>query len=317
MYTVAKRQHIWVPNTHLDFTKIFSNSEYAPKFYSGRHMWGLFRNMAPSHSFQPNYIQDLRLKPAYTWSVAPDKKLTVQDIMSLHRYHYQNTTFDLSTGVGAGPFGSPDRYSSSTNEELFREEHQNYGNWERSIALFRTTYTTIIQSDKVWLGPHAAHTTCFLPLSVGPLPPSITTGDMTKLDKKTAFWTFRYIHTLVNIRYQDLHAKFIAPAQTHWETKAMKLNPTEYHTHIEQVLETWWSMVDELVVSYVDGFQYTTGKPLGYPMDWLQEAKFQDGPPPPTNFGLIVIQKSTSFQNSHQASNKKDRRLRIHNTIPV
>lgn len=59
MYTVAKRQHIWVPNTHLDFTKVFSNGEYAHKFYSGRNMWGLFRNMAPSHLFQPNYIQDL------------------------------------------------------------------------------------------------------------------------------------------------------------------------------------------------------------------------------------------------------------------
>ena len=324
MYTVAKRQRIWIPNTKLDFTKVFSNGEYAHKFYSGRRMWGLFRNIAPSQHLQPNYSQDLRLQPAYPWSMAPDKKkLTVQDIMSLHRYHYQNTTFDLSTGVGAGPFGSPDRYASGTNEEQFRKEHSNHGNWERSIALFRTTYTTIIQPDKVWLGPHAAHTTCFLPLLVGPLPPSIKTGDMLKLDKKSAFWTFRYIHTLVNIRYQDLHAKFIAPAQTHWETKAMKLNhhhPTEYHTHVEQVLEAWWNMVDELVVSFVDGYQYATGDPLGYPMNWLQEAKFQDGPPPPTNFGLITIEESSSFLNeetSNQASKKKDRNLRIHNTITV
>lgn len=69
--------------------------------------------------------------------------------------------------LAGGAYGTPDRFGGSTGGVS--------GNWERTIALYRTSDSYIVQSrswlpDEVggvlWYGPLSAHMTVYTPLMV-------------------------------------------------------------------------------------------------------------------------------------------------------
>ena len=140
-------------------------SEYDHKYYTGRRIWGMFHLLAPSQNFSAEY-GNLKMDAPYPFSVKPDKKVSLSDIMKIMRYMYQGTPYDMTAGIAAGPFGTPDRYSGGAGEQQVK------GNWERSIGLFRTSDSYIVQARSwmpaaaggiTWFGSHAAHGTCYVP----------------------------------------------------------------------------------------------------------------------------------------------------------
>ena len=135
-----------------------------PQAYSGRRVWGVYYLLAPSAQFAPDYEEWRKSKP-YPATHKPDKKVSVNDIAHAMRYYYQGTQFDQTVGLAAGPWGTLDHVAGiGTNVT---------GNWERTIGLFRTTDSYIVQSrgwlpaekGVIWFGPHARPTpsTCRLP----------------------------------------------------------------------------------------------------------------------------------------------------------
>ncbi len=70
-----------------------------------RRVWRLQARIAPSQKKSP-WAKDGYTKK-YPFSIKPDKKLSVRDVMSFYRDYYQGTDFDQSKGVTAGPFGCP------------------------------------------------------------------------------------------------------------------------------------------------------------------------------------------------------------------
>ena len=60
MHTIAQAKGWWDPSKGLlDFTAVYSDGEYAHKYYSGRRMWGAYHIWAPSKELPTNYT-DLR-----------------------------------------------------------------------------------------------------------------------------------------------------------------------------------------------------------------------------------------------------------------
>jgi len=106
----------------LDFTKVYSDGEYAHKFYSGRRMWGGYHLACPSQDFPSDYV-DLQSDPVYPVHARPDRPLSIQDIFRFHRYYYQGTEFDLGAEnmLAAGPFGTPDRWKEGQVKSKFPE----------------------------------------------------------------------------------------------------------------------------------------------------------------------------------------------------
>lgn len=350
MYDVAKRNQLWNEGDGLlDFTKTFSNGEYGHKYYSGRRMWGVYRLIAPTIELQSEY-ENLQNQPGtYPFSMEPDQLISLKDIFRIYRDYYQDTKYDLSQGVASGPFGNPDRFSVPYHQrKAIQTKYNNDGNvdngaaWERPIALFRTTYTTISQArhwldDSIggvmWLGSYAPHATCFLPFAngVNSLPDSITQGKMTQLDRSTAFWTFRYIHSLARLRY-NLLSKIIQEAQSHWEGMAMDLQhyiekekPKSealtylYQNHTAHVLEAWWKLADKLVFLYADGYdnQREDAPELGYSTEWLEAVGFQNGPPPPPPplHSLPSSATATSHQNTTSHNNNNSYHFIMNNLV--
>lgn len=290
MHSIAIANHLWDGKGKLDFTKTFSDGEYAHKYYSGRRFWGAMRLVAPSLNLSATY-GNLKEDNPYPWSVKPDKPITTTDVFKIHRDHYDNTPYDTAVGLAAGPYGNVDRWKiGSQNQDL-------KGSWERTITLFRTSYSFVNQgrpSGKQgvsWFGPHAAHGTVYVPLisNADRLPVCLSTGAPTFVDRGTSWWAHRWLINQAHLAY-NRYQPIISAEQTAWEAKGQKLVDAAHgmtpaniagmmDKHATAVMKAWWALSDHLMVKFADGF-LDRGEPFGYSDDYLKSVGFQNGPPP-------------------------------------
>merc|ERR1712178_222562 len=68
---------------------------------------------------------------------APKHSVTAQMVMDVLRDHYEGTAYDLTQGMAAGPFGSPNRGASA---------HGTPGLWERAISMHRTSWSYVLEA---------------------------------------------------------------------------------------------------------------------------------------------------------------------------
>eukprot|EP01047_Picozoa_sp_COSAG01_P069755 COSAG01_NODE_10404_length_2175_cov_2.057322_1_plen_644_part_00 len=228
VHAVAKEQGLWNHSAGLlDFAGVYSHGEYGHKYYSGRRMWGSFRRLVPEVRLSPTYGNLKTDQPhPYPFALAPARKLNVSDVMATMRDHYEGTPFSSAVGLAAGAFGNPNRYGGG----VWPNGSAVAGNWERTISIHRSTYTTVAQArawlpdavgGTLWFGPHAAHATCYVPLPAGmpTLPHRYTVGAQQRKDS-SALWAFRYTENLAQMRYGPMMAD-IAAAQRKLERQGL------------------------------------------------------------------------------------------------
>jgi len=284
---VAHQKGWWKPGEPLDFTTIYSAGEYAHKFYSGRRVWGSYRKLGIT-GLPTNYT-DLRYDAVYPVTAKPTAGISHKDFFATHRDFYEGTKFDMTKGLAAGPFGDPNRWSQDKSAVK--------GNWERSIGLFRTTHTHVVQARKdidsvLWFGPHAAATSCFIPLSSRgtSVPVAYQHGTPHKLSRESAYWAHRYTANMVKLKYsaamndvRDLQAKFESQGEDvvlGFQAATVEDLNSAVAEHAGQVVKAFWDLPDELMEKYSDGWAQDGSAP-GYPEWWLKAVGYQDGPPPP------------------------------------
>ena len=311
VHQVAQDYGWWSPDddgTLLDFTKIYSDGEYAHKYYSGRRMWGGYHLAAPSRDFPTDYI-DLQSDPVYPVHVPPDDTLSVQDIMRFHRYTYQGTEFDLGAegNLASGPFGTPDRWTAGEGES------QVPGNWERAIGLYRTSDTYIVQSSTdwnegvLWFAPASPLGSIFTPftVSLADIPVSFRSGHQQHFDRSSAFWAACIVHNVANLKWSYM-IKDVQAVQDQLESESVTLvhdlqtkssssiSSDDWGSHVEHALvanadktvPALQALQDQLLFKYASGFvnEWPDGEMSqvkGYPAWWLQAVGYPDGPPPP------------------------------------
>ena len=222
---------------------------------------------------------------------------------------------DLTAGIAAGPFGSPARYEFGPAAKTVS------GGWERPISLYRTQYSFVNQvwankqgglgskgetarttgqatTGVVWFGPHAAHGTCYVPLS--PLaiaaPAPLTAGTPWIFTRASAWWAHRYVANIANLNFRhmirDVRAEQVR-LEASGEALVRRLTgpagaSAEVWTQASGALSlevnaAWWRLFDALMFKFSDGFENTAeamATPLGYPARWLEdkEVGYIDGP---------------------------------------
>eukprot|EP00668_Euglena_longa_P001345 GGOE01001597.1.p1 GENE.GGOE01001597.1~~GGOE01001597.1.p1 ORF type:complete len:559 (+),score=140.68 GGOE01001597.1:26-1702(+) len=300
LFTIAESHKLWTPGTPFDFTQVYSDGEYAHKYYTGRRMWGAAHLLAPSLHLPAEY-GNLRTDAPYPFSFKPDRPVAPTDFFRVLRDWYAGTPYDLTKGLAAGPFGSPNRYAAGAGESLVK------GNWERSITLARTTYSFVVEVSAaapaharavLWFGPHAAHGTCYIPIPCGALevPQPYRIARQGVLDRGSAFWAFRYVENLANLKFsytiphiksaQQMFEKQGALLVESWRSSRINVT-SSMSAHALKVLSAWWSLGDALMVQYADGYITTPAggqdsfTPTGYPAWWLTAVGYENGPPPP------------------------------------
>lgn len=293
IYSVGEALGLWDPTAG----KTFRFWEvYAPKesFYNSRREWRARDLVAPSLELDA-YAR------RYPFFVVPDEKLTVADVMAIKRDYYAGTDFDLSAGLSAGPFGTPDRHSTSRSLNP-----EGSVGWERAISMFRCSYSFVSQSRNwlpdpiggvLWFGPDTPHTTCYMPIYCGvtSVPESLQIMSRYEFSRDSAWWAFNFVEDWSNLAFsymiediralqQKFEGEFFA-MQSAVEGAALALYERDpalgisYLTNytgdaVNRVVSAWWDLADDLVAKYSDGYtDYSSGS-KGYPEEWLEAVGF-------------------------------------------
>lgn len=296
LFGVASSKGWWKQGTAFDFTLMYSGGEYAHKYYSGRRMWRGLQMAKPSLSLPTSY-EDIRYKPVYPWSVSPDTKVSHHDLMSWHRDWYAGTEFDMTKGVQAGPFGTPDRYQTTSKVQ---------GHWERSIALYRTNAVYVQQlhhpgegrpqgtASVAWYAAGPPHYAAFVPIpsGVNETIHALQFANPKQFENYSMNWLVRRVMDVCQIRFDVMH-KDVNNAQQAAESDADALlekvrqagttSPAElnkiFQEHASQVLQTWKKLMPYLLFRFSGNTDIETMQSLSYPDAWLEASGYKDGPP--------------------------------------
>jgi len=233
-------------------------------------LWRFLTLVAPSQNFSPD-TENMD----FPFSVKPDKKLSVQDVINITRDKYQGNKYDPAKGIKGGPFANPNYYRG------FRFEDKRY-NGPRCICVNNVEYTTVTQCREwlpdpiggiIWLSFGSQDTACYMPLYAGitEIPESFTAGDHWVFSRDSARWASDYVdfHTQVVYSYA---IKDVKEAQENWEAKAINRTPiidktahelykrdpaqaiefiTDYCVNnANNVVNAWWKLGDQLLVKY-------------------------------------------------------------------
>jgi len=185
-------------------------------FYSGRRMWRIFSLLSPAEGakLDPNKGNLPETKDPYPGSVpAPKGSVTARMVMDVLRDHYEGTAYDLTAGMAAGPFGTPNRGPVSPRGSR--------GLWERAISMHRGSWSYVLEAKPAgrsvsWLGYDSPHGTAYLPFfgsAAEGAPESFHSheGYMAKFSTKVAWWAFNMVNQYSDLNFQlinkDVRAK--------------------------------------------------------------------------------------------------------------
>jgi dipeptidase len=311
MWEIAIEQGLYKEGDPKDFTKTFSDGEYSHKYYSGRRMWGVFRLLSASANLPADY-DNLKDDEPYPFAVKVDQKVDLMTVMSVLRDWYADSNY--STGapdqvLAGGPFGSPDRYST----------YSSTGNWERTIAIYRSSDSYIVQSRAwlpdqlggvLWFGPHAAHSTAYVPIltAMNSTPDCLAYGWQGVYNLSSSFWVHRNVHNLAQIKFsfmirdiqalqQQVEKQSLAlvnelsssylDASVGLKDSAVESITDALSKNAEKVRLQFFQLMHELLFKYADGYinywdhdkSIFISESASYPQWWLDAVGYADGPP--------------------------------------
>ncbi|KAF4047255.1 Peptidase family C69 [Phytophthora infestans] len=309
VFSFAKEMGWWDPEQgKFDFTAAYASQTPDPvrALYMGRRIWRVFDLVAPSLQLDSR-LGHYPKYPTYPFSVEPDRNLDVADVTHLLRDYYQGTSYDLTKGLAAGPFGNPMRWGG--------DEKGVVGGWERPISMYRTVFSFVLQArahlpDEVggvaWYGQSSPHASVYVPFSCAQqeVPSAYVLGKESEFTHKSAWWAFAFVNNWSMLRFdaisRDIRARLTELQKACFtERKTMErhvtdtkdLTPADVRAYLQEqsnrlasrVVDEWWAFAWKLVGKYADGY-ITTGeapeemKMPGYPEWWLRLSEFSKWP---------------------------------------
>jgi dipeptidase len=271
IYDVAEKLGWWKKGEPFIFKRAFGT--VGPDQFNRRE-WRVLSLLAPSLNLDPWAAEQ-------PFSVKPDRKVTVRDLIKIHRDTYEGTPFDQARNPLAGPFGTPNRWPLSGSYQA----PDGYSPTERQVAVQESSYVTAMQARAnmpawigtlAWFAPDDAKTSVFSPLYAGNLkvPAAFETGRRDRLDRRSAYWASNFISNWANLnwmamlqdvrtRQADIEDRLFAD-QPVIERAAFELyqqDPerarqfiSDYSNRVAQEnVVKWWDLADKLVTDYQDG----------------------------------------------------------------
>ncbi|CAM9865180.1 unnamed protein product [Discosporangium mesarthrocarpum] len=298
----------------LHFTKAFAvRPEDFPYYtYSTRRMWRVFDIFAPSLGLSP-YTD--ALASTYPFSAKPDFPVSTQDVMRVVRDHYEGTAFDLTKGLASGPYGDPDRYDMSPSlDGSTTVEDLHDGFFERSISLFRTSYSSITKSRSslpddvgalVWIAQYKPSASTFVPIYVNieEVPRPYTVGSLFRYTPEASYWSFSVVGNWM-VRFHNFAHVDVAAMQSALEDEIFSEQPrveleattlvqagdmygaaSVLTAHVNAsamaAVSAYHKLFNEFVARYHDGYQMLDPgaerikmNKMFYPKYWLESVGF-------------------------------------------
>ncbi|RFT15994.1 MAG: Dipeptidase, family C69 [Candidatus Saccharicenans subterraneus] len=255
-----------------NWKKAYSPLNESATSSSGRYqrLWRFFDLVAPSLKLSPS-TPNMDLP----FSVKPDRKISVADVINMTRDRSYGTPFDPVKGIRGGPFKNPNYYRQT-----------------RTICDSRAEYSTVTQCRDwlpdpiggiVWISFGSQDTACYMPFYAGvtELPRSFSIGDHWVFNRDSARWAFDYVDFHVQVIYSEA-IKDVEQAILKYEkpvidqipeidrkaTELYKKNPKEAARFLtgfclnnaQNVVKAWWDLGDQLLVKYNHLYLYNVEK---------------------------------------------------------
>ncbi|MEG1616615.1 MAG: C69 family dipeptidase [Bacteroidales bacterium] len=268
-------------NRDFSFSKAYAPADFGSIRGCDARVWSYFNKFADNMEAHLPYLYGELDKP-FPLYVKPNRKLSVRDVQGMMRDHFEDTPFDMTQDIGAGPFKSPYRFRPMT----FTVDSTKYTN-ERAIATQQTGFSFVAQMrnwlpDQVggilWFGVDDANTCVYVPMYCGmteiPECYKVGNGDLLNFSWTSAFWMHNWVANQAYNRYnqmipdirkvQDSLEDKYASMQPEIEKAAVELynvNPKEaiaylnhYSVNEANAATTNWKQLGEfLMVKYLDG----------------------------------------------------------------
>jgi dipeptidase len=271
----AVDQKLYDPKSGKPFNwkRAYSPNEVSAASSNGNRvrLWRFFNLVAPSLNLGPE-IPNMDLP----FSVKPERKLSVQDVMTMTRDKCEGTIFDPARGLQGGPFGNPNFLPYG-----FKLDGKTY-NTSRIISVNRAEYVTVTQSRGwmpdpiggiVWLAFGSQDTSCYMPLynAMTEIPRGFEIGDHWVFNRESTRWAFDYVDYHAQVLY-SLAIQDVREAQKRYEASAVERTPlidktalelyqkdpasairflTDYsYNNAQAVTDAWWKLGDAMMVRY-------------------------------------------------------------------
>lgn len=305
------REMGWFDGKDQDFSfaDTYAPADFGALRFCEARVWSMFRRAAPSLNLSSDYVKPVwGAEPLPLW-IKPDRKLSVRDVIEFMRDHFENSEFDLSQGIGAGPYHLPYRWRPLTWEV----DSVKYCN-ERATSTQQTGFSFVAQARAslpnpiggvLWFSVDDTYSTVYVPMYCGiqdvPKSYAVGTADFHHFSWESAFWVFNFVSNYTYSRYSDmiqdvqkvqreLEGRFLAD-QTKVEQAALKLYQqapqlavdylTDYSVNIGQTTVQRWKKLGEfLIYKYLDGnVKNELGKVThpGYPKSWYRRIVNENG----------------------------------------
>ena len=263
------------------FAQAYAPLDFGALRFCEARVWSFFNHVNKDMAKYLSYAKGETTDPMPLY-IKPDKQLSMRDVQNYMRDHYEGTELDWRDDYGAGPFGSPYRWSPLT-WEVDSVEYCN----ERPISTQQTGFSFVSQSRSwlpneiggvLWFGIDDAAQSVYYPMYVGnttmPKEMAVGNGDLLTFTWESAFWIHNWVSNMVYDRYsdkivhvQELQDKLESSFETNQpeiEKKALALyeeSKTEAlsflndysNTNVTKGLEEWKKMGEYMMVKYLDG----------------------------------------------------------------
>ncbi|MDE7388877.1 MAG: C69 family dipeptidase, partial [Muribaculaceae bacterium] len=261
-----------------DFSKAYAITDFGALRGCDARVWSFFSKHTDGMDDYLPWIYAAEGEPMPLW-VKPTKPLSVRDMQWAMRDHFEDTPFDMTKDVGAGPFKVPYRWRPME----FEVDSVKYVH-ERAIATQQTGFTFVAQlRDKVlpemkgvlWFGVDDTNTCVYVPmyccLTEVPECYAPGNGDMLTLSWTSAFWVHNYVANQAYNRYSQMIPDIrrvqngledaMADGVVAIETEVAAMSPADRRKALNKFSNDWATtstskfkdLGDYLLVKYLDG----------------------------------------------------------------
>lgn len=203
-----KRGYFTGKDEDFAFADVYAQLDYGALRGCDARVWSYFRRFNPEAEKYFAWCNGESAEPMPLY-IFPTKKVTLADMKERMRDHFEDTPFEMTTDIGAGPNHVPYRWRPMN----FEVDGKKYVN-ERAIATQQTGWSFVSQSragmpDAVggvlWFGTDDANTCVYMPMYCGmteiPAELGHGNGDMNTFSMTSNFWMNNWVANQAYNRY--------------------------------------------------------------------------------------------------------------------
>lgn len=278
-----KKGYFTGKDADFSFADAYAPADFSAIRFCETRVWSFYNKWVNGMEQYLDYVDGKHIGQAKPMPLyfKPKQKLSLQDVMSSMRDHYEGTPFDITKDVGAGPYEAPYRPTPL----VWEHKEKKYFN-ERPISTQQTAGTYVIQlraslpnaiGGVLWYGNDDPNMVAYTPVycCASKAPECYDPKDASdvKFSWNSAFWVENWVSNMTYPRYsqlfpsvkaarEELESKYASQqAEIEAQAKALlsqdparaKAYLTDYSAQCaKQMMNRWKQLGEYLIVKFND-----------------------------------------------------------------